>query len=91
MTIATLPVGYSDGITMEPAERLIKLGGSNRYWGLLRGHQVPFVGRCGIAHVLIDASALPQVRIGEEVTVPVRRTAASARLPRLYKVTGVRR
>jgi alanine racemase len=86
MKIATLPVGYSDGVTMEPAERLIKLGGSNRYWGLLRGHEVPFVGRAGIAHILVDVSSVPSVKIGEEVAVPVRRTAASARLPRIYKV-----
>jgi len=54
--------------------------------GILRGHEVPFIGRCGIAHVLVDASRVPNVRIGEAVALPVRRTAASSRLPRVYKI-----
>ena len=85
MTVATLPAGYADGLTMEPADRLIRLGGTFEYWGLLRGHQVPFIGRCGIAHVLVDVSAVPNARLGEVVSLPIRRTAASARLPRVYK------
>ncbi|HVE12132.1 MAG TPA: alanine racemase, partial [Elusimicrobiota bacterium] len=52
MRVATLPVGYADGLTMEPAERLIRLGHGVHYWGMLRGKKAPFVGRTGIAHVL---------------------------------------
>lgn len=84
MTVAALPVGYADGLTMEPAERLIGLGREFRYWGMLRGRKTPFVGRCGIAHVLVDCSEVPGARVGDAVTLPIRRTAASALLPRVY-------
>jgi len=85
MTVAALPVGYADGLTMEPVERLITLGRGYRYWGLIHGFQAPFIGRCGIAHTLIDVTAAPSARIGDPVLVPVRRTAANARIPRIYK------
>jgi len=84
MRVATLPVGYSDGLTMEPAERLIRLGHGLHYWGMLRGRRVPFVGRCGIAHVLVDVSGVRQARVGDVVRLPIRRTAANARIARLY-------
>ena len=83
MRVATLPVGYADGLTMEPAERLIGFGGGFQYWGMRRGVKLPFVGRCGIAHVLVDATDAADARIGDVVTLPVRRTA-TRHLPRVY-------
>lgn len=85
MKVAALPVGYSDGLTMEPAERLIRLGGGMQYWGLLKGHEVPFIGRCGISHVLVDASRVAGAQVGDAVALPIRRTAAHPRIPRIYK------
>lgn len=85
MTVATLPVGYSDGLTMEPAGRGITLSAGTEYWGKLRGVKAPFVGRCGISHVLVDVTAAPGTRLGETVALPIRRTAASAHLPSVYK------
>lgn len=83
MRVATLPVGYADGLTMEPAERLIGFGGGFRYWGMRQGVKLPFVGRCGISHVLVDATDAADARVGDVVTLPVRRTAAH-NLRRLY-------
>ena len=83
MLIATLPVGYADGLTMEPAERLIGFGGGFQYWGMRKGVKLPFIGRSGIAHVLVDATDVPNVKIGDVVTLPVRRTAAR-HLTRVY-------
>jgi alanine racemase len=83
MLIATLPVGYADGLTMEPAERLIGFGGGFQYWGTRGGVKLPFIGRSGIAHVLVDATDVPNVKLGDVVTLPVRRTAAR-HLTRLY-------
>jgi len=76
MRVATLPVGYADGLTMEPAERLIGFGSGFEYWGMRAGVRLPFVGRCGIAHVLVDATDAPDAKLGDVVTLPVRRTAA---------------
>ncbi|MDE2489466.1 MAG: alanine racemase [Elusimicrobia bacterium] len=83
MRVATLPVGYADGLTMEPAERLIGFGSGFRYWGMRRGVRLPFVGRCGISHVLVDATDAPDAKVGDVVTLPVRRTAARG-VARLY-------
>lgn len=83
MRVATLPVGYADGLTMEPAERLIGFGAGFEYWGMRRGVRLPFVGRCGMAHVLVDATDATDARPGDAVALPVRRTAAR-HLPRVY-------
>lgn len=85
MRVATLPVGYSDGLTMEPAERLISLGAGFQYWGMLKGARTPFIGRCGISHVLVDVTDARGAKVGDAVTLPVRRTAASPHLPRVYQ------
>ncbi len=82
MRVATLPVGYADGLTMEPAERLIGLGASRSYWGMRGDLKLPFIGRCGISHVLVDATGCPSLKAGDAVVLPVRRTAA--RVPRVY-------
>ncbi|MDE2144234.1 MAG: alanine racemase [Elusimicrobia bacterium] len=83
MRVATLPVGYADGLTMEPAERLIGFGAGFAYWGMRRGVRLPFVGRCGISHVLVDATDAPDAKVGDVVVLPVRRTAAR-HLTRIY-------
>ena len=84
MRVATLPVGYADGLTMEPAERLIGFGSGFQYWGTLRGVKAPFIGRCGISHVLVDVTDVPGARLGDAVSLPIRRTAASSHIPRRY-------
>ncbi|MBI4051691.1 MAG: alanine racemase [Elusimicrobia bacterium] len=89
MTIGTLPAGYADGLTMEPAERLIRLRAGFKYWGTLKGRQIPFIGRCGISHVLIDLSQVPSAKIGDAVSLPIRRTAANTKIPRIYKTRPV--
>jgi len=78
MTVAALPVGYADGLTMQPAERLIGLGASQSFWGKRNGVNLPFVGRCGISHTLVDATGLPGIKPGDAVELPIRRTAARA-------------
>lgn len=85
MILATVPAGYADGLTMEPAERLIGLGRAFTYWGMLKGEKTSFIGRCGISHTLLDISAIPSARLGDAVALPVRRTAASLRLKRVYR------
>ena len=82
LRLAAVPVGYGDGLTMVPAERLIGLGRRESYWATHEGAKLPFVGRVGIVHVLLDATSAPRLRVGDTVTLPVRRTAARA--PRVY-------
>lgn len=84
MRVATLPMGYADGLTMEPAERLIGLGAGSRYWGMHKGVKLPFIGRVGITHALVDATDAPELKLGDPVALPGRRTAAHG-LPRVYR------
>jgi len=85
MTIATVPAGYADGLTLEPSEKSIKISGGQAYWGVINGLEAPFVGRAAIAHTLLDITGIPGVKTGAPVLLPIRRTAASVRIPRIYK------
>ncbi len=85
MTIATVPAGYSDGLTMEPVENRIRISSGFRYWGVIGGRKAWFTGRTGISHTLLDVTGIPGARIGAPVALHVRRTAANARIPRVYK------
>ncbi|KAF0125484.1 MAG: alr2 [Elusimicrobia bacterium] len=85
MRVATIPAGYSDGLSMEPRGGGIRVDAGFTYWGTLRGRKAPFIGRPGIIHTLLDVSAIPGAAAGDPVALHSRRTAANARLPRLYK------
>lgn len=58
--IATLPVGYADGY-----DRLL----SNRGSVLIRGRRVPVVGRVSMDLVTIDVTDVPDVTVGDSVTL----------------------
>lgn len=85
LRLATIPAGYSDGLTMEPTENKIRITSGFRYWGIINGRKAFFTGRTGIAHTMLDVTDIPEARPGTPVALHVRRTAANARLPRLYK------
>ncbi len=59
-TIATLPVGYADGLRRSP-----------RTWRevLVRGVRAPLVGRVSMEKVTINVSHIRNVQIGEEVVL----------------------
>jgi alanine racemase len=58
--IAVLPVGYADGFRRAPAN-----------WGevLVRGRRAPLVGRVCMDQCMIDVTAIPGVRQGDEVVL----------------------
>lgn len=58
--IAVIPVGYADGFRRAP-----------RHWGevLVRGERAPIVGRVCMDQTMIDVSAIPDVRQGDEVVL----------------------
>ena len=85
MRLATIPAGYSDGLTMEPTENRIRLTAGFRYWGVINGKKAFFTGKTGIAHTLLDVTAIPEAGPGTPVALHVRRTAANANLPRVYR------
>jgi alanine racemase len=58
--IAILPVGYADGFRRAPS-----------HWGevLVRGRRAPIVGRVCMDQTMIDVTAVPEVRLGDEVVL----------------------
>ena len=95
--IATLPIGYADGVP-----RTL----SNKACVLVRGRRCPIVGTITMDMLMIDITGIPQVQVGEEAvligrqgaqdisifdladlagTIPYEiATGISARVPRLY-------
>jgi alanine racemase len=68
--IATLPVGYDDGLP-------VRLG--NRGHALVRGARVPIVGRVTMDYTMLDVGRVRGVKVGEPVTLIGR--DASEKLP----------
>src|SRR5688572_6127437 len=58
--IATIPVGYNDGLCW----RL-----SNRGEALVRGRRAPIVGRISMDYTTIDVGRIPGVAVGDRVTL----------------------
>ncbi len=58
--IATVPIGYADGL-----HRLA----SNRGWMLVRGARVPIAGRVCMDHVMLDVTDVAGVSVGDPVVV----------------------
>lgn len=58
--IATVPIGYADGIS----RRL-----SNRGYMLINGQQAPIIGRVCMDQTMLDVTDIPGVKLGDEVTV----------------------
>lgn len=60
MRVAVLPIGYADGYN-----RLL----SNCGQGILRGQKIPVIGRVCMDWIMLDVSAVPNVAIGDCVTL----------------------
>ncbi|RIV21895.1 alanine racemase [Alicyclobacillaceae bacterium I2511] len=58
--LATLPIGYADGL-------MLKL--SNRGFVTLANRRCPIVGRICMDQTLVDVTALPGVQVGDRVTL----------------------
>ncbi|MFH0771808.1 MAG: alanine racemase [Candidatus Omnitrophota bacterium] len=58
--IATLPIGYADGLNRHL---------SNRGWVIIRGKRCPIVGRICMDHTMIDVGHLDKVSVGDEAVL----------------------
>jgi alanine racemase len=59
-TIATIPIGYGDGLN----RRL-----SNSGYVLIGGHRVPIVGMVCMDQIMVDVGAIDCVKLGDEVII----------------------
>ncbi|MEF3274455.1 MAG: alanine racemase [Chloroflexus sp.] len=57
--IATIPVGYADGLRRSPPWRVV----------LIRGRRAPIVGRICMDYAMVDVTDIPDVQRGDPVTI----------------------
>jgi alanine racemase len=57
--IATVPVGYADGLRRVPAWRCVLIG----------GRRAPIVGRVTMDYIMVDVTGIPGVRSGDPVVL----------------------
>jgi alanine racemase len=74
--IAILPMGYHDGMSW-------RLG--NKGSALMRGQRAPIVGRVSMDYTTLDVTHIPQVRVGDRVTLIGRQGEQTIRLEELAK------
>lgn len=58
--VATLPIGYGDGLAW---------ASHNRGYVLIRGNQAPVIGRISMDQTTVDVSDIPGVSLGDEVVI----------------------
>lgn len=93
---AVIPIGYCDGFTLIPESAARRAASPLRQLALkllrrsiaarvtVRGQKAPVIGRVSMQMTSIDVTDIPSVQVGDEVTVPARRTTTSSRIPRTY-------
>ena len=93
--LAVLPLGYADGFTVTPSSTMTGMRGvKSLLAGLRPGHtgptvtirdrKAPVVGRVAMQLTSVDVTDIPDVAVGDPVTVPARRIMTSSRIPRIY-------
>lgn len=102
-TLAVIAAGYADGFGIEPKlvpQGILDLGkiiikNTAALFGLQLGKEkllykektVSIAGKIGMQLTVLDIGEIP-CRLEDEITVPVRRTLANPRIPRVYKKNG---
>jgi alanine racemase len=109
MRLAVIPYGYGDGFGVQASARELTIKDSvqnmSRDIGRLmlkrykrgvyyQGRLLNALGRVAMQSMMVDISNEPEIKVGDVVEAPMRRTSASARLPRVYvrdgKVVAIR-
>ena len=79
MRVATLPVGYADGLA-----RLL----SNRGLVLVGGRRAPIIGRICMDMTMVDVTGLPGVQVGDEVVLIGRQGSDEISAEEIAKAQG---
>ena len=79
MRIATLPIGYADGLS-----RLL----SGRGQALILGRRVPILGRICMDMTMVDVTGLPGVRVGDEAVLIGRQGGEEITADEVAALTG---
>lgn len=91
--IATIPVGYADGFTVQPLSVWQRQGGLKGLAKRISGADIPsvttphgeapVVGRVAAQSAMLDVTDLPDVKVGDIVDVPCRRVMVGAHIARV--------
>ncbi|HEY3265685.1 MAG TPA: alanine racemase [Armatimonadota bacterium] len=92
-SIATIPVGYYDGFTVEPLSVWARRGGLKGLAKRLMGKDrltvktalgpAPVVGRVAAQSAMLDVTDLPGIQVGDVVEMPARRVLVGEHIPRV--------
>ncbi|HVS17702.1 MAG TPA: alanine racemase C-terminal domain-containing protein, partial [Planctomycetota bacterium] len=77
--VATLPIGYSDGLCW-------RLGNQGQV--LVRGARAPIIGRVSMDYATVDVTDIPGVAVGDRVTVIGRQGEQTIELGELAELAG---
>ena len=89
--VATLPIGYADGLSVMPASlarrrycwwRRVR-GRSDSPQVIINGQPAPIIGRIAMDQCCVDLTDLPEAHVGTEVVIPTRRVTVSPTVPRI--------
>lgn len=95
--VGVIGVGFAHGLELEPQGTpphqlklaLGRLWRANHPRVFYQGQPLPIIGRIGMGLSCIDLSSAPQLEVGQELMVPMRRVTSNAHLPRLYYHKGL--
>jgi len=98
--VATVPVGTAQGLGMAPQSVGGRLRSVVKAWLVSRegrrgrrehapraragGLALPLIGRISMDQCCLDATDAPDLQVGDEVALPVRRLAVDSGVPRVY-------
>lgn len=101
---AIVPIGFFHGFSVEPIPRpkglkdLIKVIGKVilrfvnnsrvRIYASVRGIRVPVLGKVGMQTTILDVTDVPEIKLGDIVELPGRRTNINPSIPRIFLKEG---
>ena len=93
--IGVIPVGYSQGLELEPLttpwrqiKRALGQGLKEQYFAFHPQGPLPILGRVGMGSTTLDLTTVPVAQVGDCVTISMRRVTASGHVPRIYYLDG---
>lgn len=94
--IGVIPLGYFHGLTLSPQIGILRqikhhfaaIAQPQNYisW---QGFPLPIIGRVGMGLTCLNLALAPELKVGDQVDVNMRRTTTSLVLPRLYFRKGI--
>lgn len=93
--IGVIPVGYSQGLELEPLttpwrqiKQALGQGLKGQQFAFHPQGPLPILGRVGMGLTSVDLTNAPGAQVGDCITIRMRRVTASGHVPRVYYLDG---